>query len=55
MNFIIFNNKIKMKFSLIAACLDHNMGMDTKGKLQWHILKDLKYFYETTIGHSSNG
>ena len=49
MNFIIFNNKLKR--SLIAACLDHNMGIGYKGKLQWHIPGDLKYFYETTVGH----
>ena len=48
-----------MKFNLIVACLDKNMGIGLNGKLPWNIPKDLKHFFEITnenivvMGHNT--
>ena len=48
-----------MNFSLIAACLDKNMGIGYNNELPWYIPEDLNYFYKITneniviMGHNT--
>lgn len=42
-----------MTFSLIAA-VDKNFGMGKNRRLPWHLPIDLRYFYNTTVGHGKN-